>query len=596
MTAEAVAGLRKCKVISRYGVGFENVDLDAATAAGIQVTNVPDYCMEDVSDHALALMLSCLRHIPLRDREVREGKWNIQADSFRLKGKTLGVIGAGRIARALIRKVSGFGFAEVVAYDPYISAEQLAEIGVRKVEKEELFRISDIISLHLHANAETNGMICKETLALMKPTAILINVSRGPLVKDEDLLDALRGHRILAAGLDTHNHEPLGAQSPFCQLDNVVLTDHTGLLHGGGRNGTQDQGGAERCGRTGRENSSLSGQSPVIIPFVCPKRAGGQKNMTALERLYNAAVVPVVVLDDAADAVPTAKALLAGGVDVMEITFRTAAAADSIAAVAKECPDMLVGAGTVITLEQCKKAVTCGAKFIVAPGYSEEVVSWCVENDIAITPGCVTPTEIMAAMSHGLKVVKFFPANVYGGLSAMKALSGPFGGIKFIPTGGVNDKNLAEYISAPFIHAVGGSWLCAKADIAAHNFDKITSLCKEARKTALGFEIAHVGVNAGDAEESLAVCRALDAAFGFGVKEGNSSNFAGSGVEVMKSPYLGKNGHIAVKTNSIPRAAAELAKNGFTLDESTAKYKGEKMVAVYLKQEFGGFAVHLLQK
>ena len=138
--------------------------------------------------------------------------------------------------------------------------------------------------------------------------------------------------------------------------------------------------------------------------------------------------------------------------------------------------------------------------------------------------------------------------------------------------------------------------VCAKADIAAHNFDKITSLCKEARKTALGFEIAHVGVNAGDAEESLAVCRALDAAFGFGVKEGNSSNFAGSGVEVMKSPYLGKNDHIAVKTNSIPRAAAELAKNGFTLDESTAKYKGEKMVAVYLKQEFGGFAVHLLQK
>lgn len=257
---------------------------------------------------------------------------------------------------------------------------------------------------------------------------------------------------------------------------------------------------------------------------------------------------------------------------------------------------MLVGAGTVITLEQCKKAVACGAKFIVAPGYSEEVVSWCVENNVAITPGCVTPTEIMAAMSHGLKVVKFFPANVYGGLSAMKALSGPFGGIKFIPTGGVNDKNLAEYISAPFIHAVGGSWLCAKADIAAHNFDKITSLCKEARKTALGFEIAHVGVNAGDAEESLAVCRALDAAFGFGVKEGNSSNFAGSGVEVMKSPYLGKSGHIAVKTNSIPRAAAELAKNGFTIDESTAKYKGEKMVAVYLKQEFGGFAVHLLQK
>ena len=149
--------------------------------------------------------------------------------------------------------------------------------------------------------------------------------------------------------------------------------------------------------------------------------------MDIVEKLGNAGIVPVVVLDKAEDAVPTAKALLAGGVDVMEITFRTAAAADSIAAVAKECPEMVVGAGTVITLEQCEKAVECGAKFIVSPGYSDEVVAWCVENGVAITPGCVTPTEIMAAMSHGLKVVKFFPANVYGGLSAMKALSGPFG-------------------------------------------------------------------------------------------------------------------------------------------------------------------------
>ena len=318
--------------------------------------------------------------------------------------------------------------------------------------------------------------------------------------------------------------------------------------------------------------------------------------MDVLKRLAQSGVVPVVVLEDAKDAVPTAKAMLAGGIDVMEITFRTAAAADSIKAVAQECPDMVVGAGTVINLEQCKLAVECGAKFIVSPGYDEETVAWCCDNGIPVTPGFVTPTEIMMALKHGLKVLKFFPANVYGGLSAIKSLAGPFGGVKFIPTGGVNAQNLAEFISSPYIHAVGGSWLCAKADIAARNFDKITSLCKEARRTALGFEVAHVGVNTADADESLAVCRAFDAAFGFSVKEGNSSNFAGSGVEVMKSPYLGKNGHIAVKTNSIPRAAAELAKNGFTLDEATAKYKGEKMVAVYLKQEFGGFAVHLLQK
>lgn len=318
--------------------------------------------------------------------------------------------------------------------------------------------------------------------------------------------------------------------------------------------------------------------------------------MTTLEKLYNAAVVPVVVLDNADDAVPTAKALLAGGVDVMEITFRTTAAADSIAAVTKECPEMLVGAGTVITLEQCKKAVSLGAKFIVAPGYNEEVVSWCVENNVPITPGCVTPTEIMAAMAHGLKVLKFFPANIYGGLDAMKALSGPFGSIKFIPTGGVNGKNLSEYISAPFIHAVGGSWLCAKADIAAHNFDKITELCREARKIALGFEFAHMGINSDSAEASMDVCTALNDAFGLGVKEGNSSNFAGTDVEVTKTPFPGSHGHIAIRSNSLPRAIAELEKRGFAVDLSTAKYKGDKMIAVYLQREFGGFAVHLLQK
>ena len=140
----------------------------------------------------------------------------------------------------------------------------------------------------------------------------------------------------------------------------------------------------------------------------------------SLNRFRSTGVVPVVVLDDAKDAIPTARALLAGGVDVMEITFRTAAAADSIKAVSENCPDMLVGAGTVVTLDQCKQALECGAKFIVSPGFDPEVVSWCVERNVPITPGCVTPTEIMAAMKLGLNVVKFFPAGVYGGLKAMK--------------------------------------------------------------------------------------------------------------------------------------------------------------------------------
>ena len=317
--------------------------------------------------------------------------------------------------------------------------------------------------------------------------------------------------------------------------------------------------------------------------------------MDVLKRMACAGIVPVVVLEDAKDAVPTAKAMVAGGIDVMEITFRTAAAADSIRAVAAEVPEMLVGAGTVVNLEQCKLAVECGAKFIVSPGYDEEVVSWCCDNGVAVCPGCVTPTEIMMALKHGLKVLKFFPANVYGGLGAIKALAGPFGGVKFIPTGGVNLQNVGEFIADSHIHAVGGSWVCPKADIAAGNFDKITELCKESRKALLGFEVAHVGINCADASVCDQVCDAFAAAFDFGVKKGNSSNFASTGVEVMKTMFKGANGHIAIRTNKMTPAIAEMERRGLELDWDSVKDK-ENVKAVYFKNEFGGFAVHLLQK
>lgn len=213
-----------------------------------------------------------------------------------------------------------------------------------------------------------------------------------------------------------------------------------------------------------------------------------------------------------------------------------------------------------------------------------------------MTPGCVTPTELTEGLLLGLKVFKFFPSDVYGGLPAMKALSGPFGGVKFIPTGGVNQKNMAEYLASPFIHAVGGTWFCAQGDIAAGKFDKITALSAEAAQAALGFELAHMGINCADADASMAVCQQFDMAFGTGIKEGSSSNFASSGLEVMKSKYLGANGHIAMKTANVGRAVAALEKRGFQVDMETAKYKGDTMIAVYLKDSFGDFAVHLLQK
>jgi 2-dehydro-3-deoxyphosphogluconate aldolase/(4S)-4-hydroxy-2-oxoglutarate aldolase len=204
------------------------------------------------------------------------------------------------------------------------------------------------------------------------------------------------------------------------------------------------------------------------------------------ERIENTGLVPVVVIDDASDALATASALKAGGVGVMEITLRTEAGLDAIAAVAEGDPDVLTGAGTVLSLGQAKAATDRGAKFIVSPGFDPEIVSWCIGNNIAVFPGCVTPTEITAALKLGLNVLKFFPANVYGGVKAIKALSGPFPMVRFIPTGGVDLSNLADF-TIPQVAAIGGGWLCPGSDIREGNFAHITDVCRksvEALQTA----------------------------------------------------------------------------------------------------------------
>ena len=167
----------------------------------------------------------------------------------------------------------------------------------------------------------------------------------------------------------------------------------------------------------------------------------------------------------------------------MEITFRTECAADCVEVISREVPDMTVGAGTVINVEQAKTAVAGGAKFIVSPGFDEETVRWALDNDIPVIPGTVTPTEIMKAVGMGLRVLKFFPADVYGGIKAIKALSAPFGQVRFLPTGGVSPDNLKDFISNKAVAAVGGSWVCKKDDIANHDWDKITALSAEAVKT-----------------------------------------------------------------------------------------------------------------
>ena len=198
------------------------------------------------------------------------------------------------------------------------------------------------------------------------------------------------------------------------------------------------------------------------------------------ERIAACGVVPVVVLEDAKDAKPLAEALVEGGLPVAEVTFRTAAAEESIRIMAEAYPDMLVGAGTVLSVEQAQRAVNAGAKFIVSPGFDEEVVDWCLANNVPVYPGIITPSEATKAVKRGLKIVKFFPAEQFGGVATIKALAAPFTTLKFMPTGGINAKNIRDYLANNKIIACGGSWMVKSDLVKAGDFAKIKELVKEA--------------------------------------------------------------------------------------------------------------------
>lgn len=199
-----------------------------------------------------------------------------------------------------------------------------------------------------------------------------------------------------------------------------------------------------------------------------------------LKKINEIGIVPVVVLEDAKDAAPLAKALCDGGLPCAEVTFRTAAAEESIRIMAEQFPDMLIGAGTVITTDQVDRAVAAGAKFIVSPGLNPRIVKYCVERGILITPGCTNPSDIEQALENGLEVVKFFPAEPAGGLKMIKAIAAPYVGVKFMPTGGINAENIKEYLKYDRIIACGGSWMVSGALVKEGNFEKITELTKEA--------------------------------------------------------------------------------------------------------------------
>lgn len=199
-----------------------------------------------------------------------------------------------------------------------------------------------------------------------------------------------------------------------------------------------------------------------------------------LEELSSYGVVPVVVINRVEDAEPLAKALCEGGLKCAEVTFRTAAAEEAIRVMTEAYPDMLVGAGTVLTIEQVDKAVNAGAQFIVSPGFDPEIVDYCIAKNIVVVPGCITPSEVAQGVKRGLEVLKFFPAEQAGGVAMIKAMAAPYTDIRFMPTGGINASNIGDYLAFPKIVACGGSWM-VKADlINAGQYDRITELTKEA--------------------------------------------------------------------------------------------------------------------
>lgn len=315
-----------------------------------------------------------------------------------------------------------------------------------------------------------------------------------------------------------------------------------------------------------------------------------------LTRISEFGIVPVVKLDNEKDALPLAKALLEGWLPLAEITFRTKAAEASIAAIYASMPDMLVGAGTVLTVDQVDRAASAGAKFIVTPGFNRKIVEHCLAKGLPVVPGCSGPSDMEAAMELGLDVVKFFPAEPSGGVEYLKAVAGPYTSLKFMPTGGINADNLNAYLSLKNVAACGGSWMVKPELINAGDFAAITELTRQAVLGMLDFKLLHLGVNSASESEAAALASLFGDRFGLGTKTGKSSIFAGTILEVMKSPGRGRFGHIGISTRCIERAIAHFRLRGIALDENSKKFnEAGKLTAIYFADEPGGFATHLAQ-
>ena len=316
-----------------------------------------------------------------------------------------------------------------------------------------------------------------------------------------------------------------------------------------------------------------------------------------MERVYEIGIIPVIAFNSVDEAVPLCKALVAGGLPAAEVTFRTACAEDCIKKIHDEVPEMLLGAGTVLTTEQADRAMAAGASFIVSPGFDPNVTKHVIEKGGIMMPGTCSAGEMQQAMNLGCEGIKFFPAEANGGVAMLKNIGGALKTAKWMCTGGINAKNVNDYLAYDQIFAVGGTWMCKSDKIKAGAWDEITAMCKEAVDTMLGLELAHIGINCADDTEAMKTAETLGALLNMAVKPGNSSIFVGKKeFEIMKKPGRGTHGHIAIRTNNVDRAIYHLGLRGVRFDMDSKNVKNGKTVAIYMADEIAGFAIHLVQK
>ena len=312
-------------------------------------------------------------------------------------------------------------------------------------------------------------------------------------------------------------------------------------------------------------------------------------------KIYELGLLPVVVIEDSNDSESLAKALIDGCLPAVEITLRTKAGLDAIGIISKKFPEMLVGAGTVLTKEQVDAAVNNGAKFIVSPGFDENIVKYCIDKNVPVYPGIANASELAKAVSFGLEVIKFFPAEDLGGIKMINALGAAYTKVKFMPTGGINSDNLSGYMKSSKVIACGGSFMVKKDYIKNHDFEKITALTKEAMSKLHGFYVKHVGINNSSKQEADKGSETLHDLFGFEKDVKTASTFASDKIELMNEVGRGKCGHIAIACNNVDRAVAYLKTKGVKFAEDTVKYNddGSKKF-IYIEGDINGFAYHLI--